>query len=88
MTPRLILLLLAPLLLWAAHFFAGYGLALALPGSALLDPLILVLTVAAEAALVWLWFEARQLGSLQTIALQATLLGGLAIAWQGLVILF
>lgn len=88
MTPRLIRLLLAPLLLWAAHFFIGYGLALALPGSALLDPLILVLTLAAEAALAWLWLAAGKFDTHRMIARQAIVLGAFAIAWQGLVILF
>lgn len=88
MTPRLIRLLLAPLLLWAAHFFIGYGFALALPRSAMLDPLILALTLAAEGALAWLWVVTRQLKTHRTIARRATILAAIAIAWQGMVILF
>lgn len=88
MTPRLIRLLLAPLLLWAAHFFIGYGFALALPSSGMLDSLILALTLAAEGALAWLWLVARELETHRIVARHATILAAIAIAWQGLVILF
>ena len=88
MTPHLIRVLIAPLLLWAAHFFIGYGFALALPTSAMLDPLILALTLAAEGALAWLWLATRKLETYRSIARHATTLAAIAIAWQGLVILF
>ena len=88
MSPRLIRLLLAPLLAWAAHFFVGYGLALALPTSPLLDPLIVALT-AVMLGLLWLaWRRTADLETHRAVARQATILAALAILWQGLVVLF
>lgn len=88
MSPRLIRLLLAPMLAWAAHFFGGYALALALPTSPLLDPLIVALTAAALGALWLVWRTTASLGSHRTIARQAVIVAALAISWQGLVVLF
>lgn len=73
---------------WAVHFFGGYGLALALPTSALLDPLILGLTVAMLAVLWIVWRRTANVGSHQAITRQAVVIAALAISWQGLVILF
>ena len=88
MSPRLIRLLLAPLIAWTVHFFGGYGLALALPTSAWLDPLIVALTVAMLGALWLVWRRTAPLETHRLIARQATIIAGLAIFWQGLVILF
>ncbi len=88
MSPLRLRLLLAPLLAWTVHFFGGYALALALPTSALLDPLIVALTVAAEGALWLLWRRTASLGADRVIARQAIVIAALAIAWQGLVVLF
>ncbi len=88
MTPTHIRWLLAPLLLWAGHFFIGYGFALALPTSALLDTLIVALTVIAVGALWWVWRKAATLGPHRATARQAVLIAAAAVAWQGLVVLF
>ena len=88
MPPLPVRLLLAPLLVWTVNFFGGYGLALALPTSALLDPLIAVLTACAMGALWLLWRRSASLGSNRALARQAVTISALAIAWQGLVILF
>lgn len=88
MSPPLIRLLLAPMLAWAVHFFGGYGLALALPTSALLDPLIVALTVVALGALWLVWRRTASLGTHRATARQAVTIAALAISWQGLVILF
>ncbi|MDQ3074319.1 MAG: hypothetical protein M3Q88_01725 [Pseudomonadota bacterium] len=88
MPPRTLRLLLAPLLVWTVHFFGGYGLALALPTSALLDPLIVALTILAEAVLIWLWQIALGLARHRAIARKAIAIAAIAVAWQGLVVLF
>ena len=88
MSPHVVRLLLAPLLAWTAHFFGGYGLALALPTSALLDPLIALLTAAALGALWLVWRRTATLGPERAIGRQAVLIAALAVSWQGLVILF
>ncbi len=88
MSPQLIRLLLAPLLAWTVHFFGGYGLALVLPTSALLDPLIAALTVAVLGALWLVWRRTARLGPQRAIARQAVTIAALAVSWQGLVILF
>ncbi len=88
MSPRLIRLVLAPMLAWTVHFFGGYGLALALPTSALLDPLIALLTAATLSALWLVWRKTASLGPQCAIARKAVTIAALAIVWQGLVILF
>ena len=88
MSPRLIRLLLAPMLAWTVHFFGGYGLALALPTSPLLDPLIVALTVVLLGALWLVWRRTAALTAHRTIARQAVMVAALAITWQGLVVLF
>ena len=88
MSPRLIRLLLAPMVAWSIHFFGGYGLALALPTSALLDPLIIALTVMMLGALWLVWHRTAHLKTHRSVARQATIIAALAIFWQGLVILF
>ena len=85
---RPLLPLLAPLLIWAGHFFIGYGLALVLPASALLDPMIAALTLLAFIVLWWLWRAVPKAGLRRAGARQAILLSALAIFWQGLVVLF
>lgn len=88
MAPPTIRLLLAPMAAWAAHFFLGYGLALALPASALLDPLIVALTVVMMGLLGLVWRRSAALATHRRIARQTVIIAALAIGWQGLVILF
>ncbi len=49
----------------------------------MLDPLSLPLMLTAEGARARLWLVARELESRRTVALQATILAAIAIAWQG-----
>lgn len=80
--------LLVPMSAWAAHFFLGYGLALALPTSGLLDWLILSLTIGVEAFLFLTWRRSATLGADRMLVRQSVFIAALAVAWQGLIILF
>lgn len=79
---------LGALLVWAAHFFAAYGLALVLPEARVVKPMIIVGTLAALAALAFLSRAVRQCARHQRVGQQSLLLAALAIAWQSLVALF
>jgi len=75
---------LAALLVWAAHFFAAYGLMLAFPRAAAVAWLTLGLGLACLAILAWILRSTPR----HVTVLAATLLAAVGIAWQSIVGLF
>jgi len=84
--------MLGGLVLWAAHFFAVYGIASVLPGTQAAVVLVLLVTGLALAAASWLFakaYAARTASDdLQRWSVRLALLGyalaGTAIIYQGL----
>jgi hypothetical protein len=76
------------LVVWAAHFTLSYGLALVLPDARILDPMIIMVTLAALALLALLFRRAATAAKRKRIAQQSLLIAAIAIAWQSLVALF
>ena len=76
------------LVVWAAHFFVAYGLALLLPDALVLRPMIIVATLAALIVLALLLRSALLTARQPGIGKQSLLIAAIAIAWQSLVALF
>lgn len=75
---------LIALLAWAAHFFAAYGLMLALPDAPIVAWLTVGLGLASLAVLAVLLRPTPR----TTATILAVLLAGVAIVWQSLSALF
>lgn len=85
--------LLGGMLLWTVHFFAAYGIASVLPGSALAAPLVLAVTALALGVAIFLLLRTLRAQSAENDRLRswsseagAVLYGlaGVAILYQGM----
>lgn len=85
------------LIVWTAHFFALYGIASVLPGQPLAAWLVLAATVVALAVIAWITRGMVRRQRVETedfarwmanLGLLGLALAAVAIAYQGLIILF
>lgn len=87
-------MLLGGLIVWAAHFFAVYGIVSVFPGTSLARWLTIAATLPALAAAAWLlWLSLRQRREseadpfdqwMANVAALGSAIGLIAVAYQGL----